>query len=440
MANRMIVVPEEVYDNLISKNVLQDGLEKRLLDASNDMASALHSANGNDDDRFARYDQRLKEVRRLLDQRNERSSSGQGQMVSLLRNIAEGIQNVAAPPRVPTPQPPPPPHSPPPLPPQPIAPDARSLPAPGPRPALPARPRLLAIRGPKRKRSNDVHMEDESMQANITPKPKRKALFNLDEPSPKQWRPNPTKRSADDDVDMEEEEDGNGRDDDDPMDAPLPDDDWDDDMNESGALQEWRPSTVKLDMNKVDAQRRFDALRRMIMEDPERFGVTKTGRVAKPREEGDRWRGPRVYRSSLDDILSYIAGLESGDLPPGTSELMLRLRDDPMAHQMLGRIASHRPTMKDLLRKHQTVDGTPRGRHKLPFQVPKLRASLYEVKNPSDGAREYEDLDVETPRTTAKEMVERTRAKPTKKSIREIVRERVRSSRLIPEKWMSSRL
>lgn len=30
MANRMVVVPEEVYENLVSKNVLQAGLEKRL--------------------------------------------------------------------------------------------------------------------------------------------------------------------------------------------------------------------------------------------------------------------------------------------------------------------------------------------------------------------------------------------------------------------------
>lgn len=105
----------------------------------------------------------------------------------------------------------------------------------------------------------------------------------------------------------------------------------------------------------------------MIREDPARFGVTKTGRVIKARAVGDRWRGPRVYRSSLDDILSYIAGLESGELPPGTNELMLRMREDPLAHQLLGRIASHRPTMKDLLRKHQNVDSTPRGRHKLPF-------------------------------------------------------------------------
>lgn len=76
MANRMIVVPEEVYESLVSKSVLQDGSERRLLDASNNMTSALHTASGNDDERFTRYDQRLKEVRRLLDQRNERSSSG----------------------------------------------------------------------------------------------------------------------------------------------------------------------------------------------------------------------------------------------------------------------------------------------------------------------------------------------------------------------------
>lgn len=97
------------------------------------MASALHTDSGNDDDRFTRYDQRLKEVRRLLDQRNERSSAGQGQMVSLLRNIADGIQNVTAP-RMPTPQAP----LPLPTPPSPlssIAPDPRLMPMPPPRPS-----------------------------------------------------------------------------------------------------------------------------------------------------------------------------------------------------------------------------------------------------------------------------------------------------------------
>ena len=445
MANRMIVVPEEVYESLVSKNVLQGGLEKRLLDASNDMASALHSANGNDDDRFTRYDQRLKEVRRLLDQRNERSSSGQGQMVSLLKNIADGIQNVAAAPRTPAQQTLPPPSSPPPT----VAPDPRALPAPGPRPALHAPPHVPAIEGPKRKRKALFNLDEPSPKLLRSPqvpgreaasKRKRKALFDLDERSPKLWRPSATERTASNDVDMTDgDDDRYDDDDDDAMNAPLPDA-RDDGMEESGTVAEWRPNTVKVDMNKVDAQRRFDELRRMILEDPERFGVTKTGRVAKPREEGDRWRGPRVYRSSLDDILSYIAGLESGELPPGTNELMLRLRDDPMAHQMLGRIASHRPTMKDLLRKHQSVDRTPRGRHKLPFQIPKLRASLYEVKDPSDGAREYDELDMETPRVTAREMVNKTLSKKVKKSSREIVRDRVRSSRLVPERWTSNRL
>ncbi|KAH7698322.1 hypothetical protein AAVH_34591 [Aphelenchoides avenae] len=245
----------------------------------------------------------------------------------------------------------------------------------------------------------------------------------------------------------ESDDDEYSGDDDDPMNAPLPDDEWidvdgdgdDGAVNGSDALTEWRPDTFNVNMSKVEAQRRFDALRRMILEDPSRFGVTKTGRVIKAREEGDRWRGPRVYRSSLDDILSFISGLESGELPQGTNELMLRLRDDPLAHQMLGRISSHRPTMKDLLRKHQSVDRTPRGRHKLPFQTPKIRASLYEVKDPGDEARAYDELDVETPRITAREMVDRTRAKNAKKTSREIVRERVRSARLIPEKWMLSK-
>ena len=57
MANRMVVIPEEVYDNLVSKTLLQDGLEKRLVDASAGVASALGNTANSADVRYHQYDE-----------------------------------------------------------------------------------------------------------------------------------------------------------------------------------------------------------------------------------------------------------------------------------------------------------------------------------------------------------------------------------------------
>ena len=178
------------------------------------------------------------------------------------------------------------------------------------------------------------------------------------------------------------------------------------------------------------------------MERPENFGVTTTGRIIRPRQEGDRWRGPRVYRGSVDDAIAYITGMgREGNAPPGTNELLMNIQNDPMLVQHLGRMASNRPTMKELLQRYETTARRPRGHLRTPFRTPVFRPSLFEVARPGREAENYVDPDPETPRMTAREMVDRTKEKERKgkNDIRDVVRDRVRSSRLVPRLWTRSR-
>lgn len=444
MANRMIVVPEEVYDNLVSKSTLQDGVDKRLHDASAAMTSALHSITEPNDAKYLKYDQRLKEVQRLLHQRNEKASMGQGQIVGLLKNIADGIQKVSPPqalaPAIPVAAPvvdnslvipPPPKRNPPPIPkrlpptqpmPPPIPPrPTASLPAAPSLPAITAAPQYaavtqrLAMTAPEIDDANDMDWDDyvDGYYGDAYPTNK----------------PDPFTES---------------------MNAPLPDDadDPEGDMDSSDTLQVAvrHPDVIKVDTNQVKAQRIMDLLRERIMANPSQYGVTANGKIAKPRVEGDRWRGPRVFRGSLDGALEYILGMGRGrgPAPPGVQELMLNLRNDPLIRDVVGRMSSHRPNVKDMLRRYETSYKVPKGHHTTPFKPPKFHASLYNVKDPGDEWKDYEDPDPETPRTTAREMVNRTlEDMKKKKGIRgqagDSVRSYAKPRRLNPEAWKPPR-
>lgn len=71
MANKLVVIPEEVYLNLISPaNVLQSGVDTRVLETNAKLSRTLHSAAGTNTEKYLEYDQGLKQLRSLLSKRD----------------------------------------------------------------------------------------------------------------------------------------------------------------------------------------------------------------------------------------------------------------------------------------------------------------------------------------------------------------------------------
>ena len=446
MANRMVVIPEDVYNNLLNKDVLQDGLDKRLTDASIGMTSALHSVGGTSEEKFLKYDQKLKEVQRLLAQRRELAGGPQTQLTRLLEGIAKGVENMGQP---------------------------RETPA--------------SNSDASNAREREVHeqvTESSTLQRPVPPP--RKSL----QPKTGDERPVPLPRNAlpatqklalppppppieedmEDYLGESEEQPGVMIEDDDgmfydyydlPVEPPIkgyPINERDDTLNEpppavdemdsSDTLQvaEYRPNVIRLDLSKVEAQQKFEAIRNRIMKKPELYGVTEKGRIIRPREEGDRSRVPKVYqRSTMDQALEYLLGLREGDPPPGTNDLMMNLQHDPLIRGHIGRIATHRPTVKDLMNKYQTEGKLPRGRHKTPFKVKSTRAGVYRVANPVDETDDYLDPDPVTVRSTrevleslktGKPLPAKERAKQVRQKLTQgLKRSRGRSGFLLPSLW-----
>jgi hypothetical protein len=110
MANRMIVLPEEVYEGLVNKgSVLQDSLDNQLLRKSGDLTKTIHSHGAPSDRHFTHADQQLKQILRLLKHRRERAADTsmlEGAIQSGLEKFAKNAAP-ALPPRPPPPPPPP---------------------------------------------------------------------------------------------------------------------------------------------------------------------------------------------------------------------------------------------------------------------------------------------------------------------------------------------
>lgn len=74
MANRMVVLPEEVYQNLVQPNVLRDSLESRLIEINNELANHLNSYGIPYDQQYIYVDQDMKRLLSLLRKRREHGS------------------------------------------------------------------------------------------------------------------------------------------------------------------------------------------------------------------------------------------------------------------------------------------------------------------------------------------------------------------------------
>jgi len=71
MANRMVVIPEDVYNNLTQPSVLRDSLESRLLEVSDDLAKHLNAYGIPYGQKYIYVDQDTKRLLTLLRQRRE---------------------------------------------------------------------------------------------------------------------------------------------------------------------------------------------------------------------------------------------------------------------------------------------------------------------------------------------------------------------------------
>jgi len=90
MANRMVVIPEEVYENLANRgnSLFQDPRDCQLIEASQKATKSLHSYSRPADQRNALYDQDIKAVIRLL---NERIDQIPGAKNAVVQQLMRGI-------------------------------------------------------------------------------------------------------------------------------------------------------------------------------------------------------------------------------------------------------------------------------------------------------------------------------------------------------------
>lgn len=75
MANKLVVIPEEVYASLIgSTNVFQSGLDTRLLETNRNLVHSLRGPSNTNTEKYLAHDQSLKQLRNLLGKRNTSQS------------------------------------------------------------------------------------------------------------------------------------------------------------------------------------------------------------------------------------------------------------------------------------------------------------------------------------------------------------------------------
>ena len=75
MANRMVLIPQEVYDNFVSPKTL-DPVEERLQENTSRLSDVLRSKGTNNSEKYIQYDQKIKQIRDLMAKKEERSGSG----------------------------------------------------------------------------------------------------------------------------------------------------------------------------------------------------------------------------------------------------------------------------------------------------------------------------------------------------------------------------
>lgn len=88
MANRMIVLPEEIYENLLSKgNVFRDGVESRVMENSRNFSNILHGSQQPSDLKYLLADQQLKSILRQVQQKREHVEDNSGVAHALVKAL-----------------------------------------------------------------------------------------------------------------------------------------------------------------------------------------------------------------------------------------------------------------------------------------------------------------------------------------------------------------
>ncbi|KAH7706446.1 hypothetical protein AAVH_26322 [Aphelenchoides avenae] len=403
MANRMIVVPEEVYRNL-QGGVLADPVDTRLTQLSAELAQILSDANGIDatraDSAYLAFDQKLKELRRFMKQRADTGTPALGDVLAQLvqqlkkpdvRRRRDDDDDDGGddqpppvvkqppppaplqqpPPSAPLQQPPPPPHvqQPPPSGGRASVREAASVRSGGfaaataqgaTRPKLDptavrdairqATPAQQAARGVKRERLN--RSTDDVKEAKLT---------------------RVTVKPADDDVEMK----------------ALAAKSEPDDAPNAHFVFEQQPSTTGV-VAAPEWFARHQELYRMIMLNPERYGVTRKGQILNPRPGGvataDRPRP--FYRSTVEDALQFLLTPDVGGAarPPGTDVLYANLLQNADAAALLGRARTTAPTTRERIQWQRAATapspqrGVAAGRNTTPFKTPRFRPALWQPR------------------------------------------------------------
>lgn len=406
MAKRMVVLPEEVYNNY-KKAPIDDPVEKRLTELANEMTTILHSYGFSDENIYFEYDQRLKEFQRLLKRRADQGAGGSlfDKMAELLQKLTEktaGIPNPGGGSGGPGgsngPQPPPPPSSF-------VIPkvERKRVAAPtqttGPLPPVSAGAVRAAIENipkqvaSKRKAGSPVQTSEPKIPAHTSrPLPhvsadvvktaianipkqvslKRKAGSSVYELAPKV-------QDVDTNVEMSAA-------------APLPVsvktevmDDYEWNVKPTAKKEVLEGQPLKMDISDA-LENRVKTVRDKVMADPAKYGITPKGLI-----KGDN---KAVYRSSFVESLRYLLTGERGSAPPGTEHLRQNLLDHPELAKIIPAPSTAVSTTKQRIAQRTSErERPPRGHHTTPFKVDRFRPALWSIS--SSAKQEPAELDPE---------------------------------------------
>ncbi|KAH7701570.1 hypothetical protein AAVH_31296 [Aphelenchoides avenae] len=406
----MIVLPEEVYRNL-QGGVFADPIDTRLTQLSAELAQILSDAHGNDpvgaDGAYLAFDQKLKELRRFMSQRADAGTPALGdtlaQLVQQLKkpdarrrrdddeDNGGGGQPPPPPPAVvqhPSPpallqrpppsahvqQPPPPPH-------------VQHPPPPGGRAAVRVAASMrsegseaAALQGATRPKLDPTTVRDAIRQATparqATRGVKRERLNERAEDvkeaklSRVAVKPEPAVGA---DVDMKV------------LAAKR-----ELDASNTRFESEQQPSTSGVSVTEPEWFTRHQELYRMIMLNPERYGVTRKGQILNPRPSGaataDRPRP--FYRSTVEDALQFLLTPDVGGTarPPGTEVLYANLLQNADAAALLGRARTAQPTTRERILRQRAATApapqsdAPAGHGTAPFKTPRFRPALWQPR------------------------------------------------------------
>lgn len=366
MANRMVVIPEEVYDSLMSSrgSVLSDPLDAKLVDSSNNMSRILSDRGKNATEKFARYDQQLKEIRSLAKRRQEHSSGLNLQDV--LSQLVSQLQLSINPLKVPA---------------QPAISELPTLPDPG----LLARPDPTAP-SVLQKPSSTVANGNQTVEAKPKSSIKAGEITELGvkkqppiaPPIPKHLRP----------------------------------------VKKTQAMEVEASQPPDSEMGDASV---FNTIRARVMANPSAYGVSDKGKIIRP-------GGRSYFHSSLDESLSHLLGNGGGTAPAGTYILRENLMDDPEIAKILPQVRNEVSSTKSLIKKYWYMQDNKDRRatgHSLAKNAGSsaFRPALWEIKREPSEA-DMDPSDIEDYRPTAKETIAKQKKKEADRKLSLDVKQR----------------